>query len=207
VNRDDRADSGSRNREPLEPATEAALVSRAQQGQTGAFEQLYRQHVGKVYAVCLRLVPDVQKAETLTQDVFVRAWQKLDTYAGRGPFGAWLRRLAVNVVIEAGRADARRQRRLVALEEAMGDTDPRLPAVEADSAADWQLERAVAALPDGARLAFVLHDVQGYRCQEIAALTGVSVGTIKSQLHRARRLLREMLALHGAAADLRSVQT
>jgi RNA polymerase sigma factor (sigma-70 family) len=79
--------------------------------------------------------------------------------------------------------------------------------VEADSAADWQLERAVAALPDGARLAFVLHDVQGYRCQEIAALTGVSVGTIKSQLHRARRLLREMLALHGAAADLRSVQT
>ena len=174
-----------------DPLAVAALVRDAQAGDAAAFERLYRLHVGRVYALCLRLAGDRSRAETLTQDVFVRAWRKLGTFAGRSAFSTWLHRLAVNVVVEEIRADARRNGRVVMMEDvSLVET----PGREAPAGTALDLERAIAALPAGARLVFVLHDVQGYRHEEIAALTGVAVGTSKAQLHRARRLLREELA-------------
>ncbi len=156
--------------------------------------------------MCLRLVADPGQAEILTQDTFVRCWQKLDTYSGRGAFAAWLRRLAINVVIDDRRENARRARKLesgldtVMAGEPVGDGVGKgfhrravygtsLP--KSDVKID--LERAIADLPPGARIAFVLHDVEGYRHREISEMTGVTVGTIKAQLHRARQLLREAL--------------
>jgi RNA polymerase sigma-70 factor (ECF subfamily) len=174
-----------------EPFAIAALVRAAQAGDAAAFEQLYRLHVGRVYALCLRLAGDVPRAETLTQDVFVRVWRKLASFAGRSAFSTWLHRLAVNVVVEEMRTEARRNGRVLMMED-LSLVDA--PGREAPPGTALDLERAIAALPAGARLVFVLYDVQGYRHEEISALTGLAVGTSKAQLHRARRLLREELA-------------
>ena len=183
------------------------LVARSQRGDTRAFERLYRLHVGRVYAICLRLLGDPVQAEVLTQDVFVRAWRKLGTFEGRGEFAGWLRRLTVNVVVEDRRARGRWNRWFEPFRDPAegaaeaGDGSGRrlrpttagaVPPAATDAAID--LERAVAQLPPGARMAFVLHDVEGYKHHEIAALTGLATGTIKAQLHRARRLLREALS-------------
>ena len=174
----------------LDPGSvEERLVEEARRGSSQSFEQLYRRHVGQVHAVCRRMVGDPDLAATLTQDAFVRAWQKLGTYAGRGSFGGWLRRLAVNVVIE----DRRRAARAAGIfsdDERAGRTAA-APARSAEDVMD--LERAVAALPPGARMAVVLHDIEGYRHREIAAIAGVASGTVKAQLHRARSLLRQAL--------------
>jgi RNA polymerase sigma-70 factor (ECF subfamily) len=187
----------------------ADVVDAARDGDLGSFEKLYRCHVGRIYAICLRMVAEPVQAEILTQDVFVRAWRKLGTYSGTGSFGAWLRRLAVNVVIEDRRAASRRRKLIEPyrdLAETPGEDGGRELGLPAGSTPDDRssparaselaidLERAVAALPDGARIAFVLHDVEGYRHEEIAAMTGLAVGTSKAQLHRARMLLRRMLA-------------
>jgi RNA polymerase sigma-70 factor, ECF subfamily len=165
-------------------------VRRAQQGSAEAFEQLYREHVGRVFALCLRLAGDRGRAEELTQDVFVRAWEKLDSFEGRSAFGTWLHRLAVNLVLGERRSEAVRVHRVFAAE------DPAAlerPGAAPDPGRAMDLERAIATLPPGARTVFVLHDVEGYRHEEIAALQGSAVGTSKAQLHRARRLLREAL--------------
>lgn len=187
-------------RESAEPTSELdpavpTLVIRAQSGDHAAFERLYRLHMGRVYALCLRLVADPGRAETLTQDVFVRVWEKLGSYRRRGAFGAWLRRLAINVVIEDRRAEARHARWLdPAIDTSAARGFPgRLASVSHPETA-IDLERAIGTLPPGARLVFVLHDVYGYRHEEIAGLTRVAVGTAKAQLHRARRLLREALS-------------
>ncbi|HEX4575607.1 MAG TPA: RNA polymerase sigma factor [Gemmatimonadales bacterium] len=167
------------------------LVHRAQQGDHAAFEVLYRQHAGRVYALCLRLTGDPVAAEERTQDAFVRAWERLGSFRGESAFASWLHRLTVNVVFAALRAGRRRALRVVAtaepdaLEQPTEDTGGPAPALD--------LERAVAALPPGAREVFVLHDVEGYRHEEIAHLAGIAVGTSKAQLFRARRLLREAL--------------
>src|SRR6266581_4714562 len=169
------------------------LIRRAQQGDRAAFEALYRAHVSRVYALCLRLTADAAQAEERTQDAFVRAWERLATFRGESAFSSWLYRLTVNEVLLGRRAERRREQRIVttddpaALERPPG-TDP---ASGGGSALD--LERAVAALPPGAREVFVLHDVEGYRHEEIAELAGIAVGTSKAQLFRARRLLREAL--------------
>ncbi len=181
------------------PPSEEELISRAQKGDRSAFEALYRNHVGGVYAICLRLCRDADAAEALTQDAFVRAWMKLGRYEGRGAFGGWLRRLAVNVVIEERRTGARRAR--IFMHPPPGDEGG---AWVREAAGPWggeaaagderiDLERAIAELPAGARDVFVLHDVNGYRYEEIAGILGVAVGTVKSQLHRARRILRTTL--------------
>lgn len=198
-----RADRGPRG----EDVPTRELVARAQRGDTRAFEQLYRRQVGRIYAICLRLIADPVQAEILTQDAFVRAWEKLGKYSGRGAFAGWLRRLAVNVVIEDRRAAARwRQwmeplpdpdrcgRGTGTLAEARQGIAVGGGVVAPASIEDAiDLERAIATLPPGARLAFVLHDVEGYRHHEIAAMTDLAVGTIKSQVHRARELLRRVL--------------
>jgi len=189
-------------RRPDEHAAVSQLVAAAQAGDRAAFEGLYRLHVDRIYALCLRMVADPACAEQLTQDAFVRAWEKLRSYRARGSFAGWLHRLSARVVIEDRRRHAREARRLVSVdeEEAMRRTEtttanglPSGHVAPRPIEAAIDLERAIAQLPPGARRAFVLHDVEGYRHREIAKITGTAEGTSKTQLHRARRLLRTAL--------------
>ena len=175
------------------PRTRASerWVQKAQAGEIGAFEELYRLHVARVYALCLRLSGNAEEAEELTQDAFVRAWEKLATFRGQSAFSSWLHRLTVNVVLGSWRAKGRHRARVVSLADVAHlrerGHEPRPPlAVD--------LESAIRGLPPGARTVFVLHDIEGYRHRDIAEMTGLAVGTSKTQLHRARRLLRKALA-------------
>ena len=163
------------------------LVRRAQGGDHAAFAELYRLHVGRVYALCLRLTGDPAAAEDRTQDVFVRAWGKLASFRGESAFGSWLHRLAVNVVLNERRTSGRRERRVASV------ADPEGAGGEVPVALNIDLEQAIATLPDGAREVFVLFDIEGYGHAEIARLVGIAEGTSKAQLFRARRLLREKL--------------
>ena len=166
-------------------------IRRAQAGDVDAFEVLYHEHSGRVYALCLRLkAGDKTDATELMQDVFIRAWRKLSTFRGDSAFSSWLHRMAVNTMLENARSDGRREARVLSM-----DDTSLLPGAARSSGIELKMdmETAIASLPKGARLAFVLHDVEGYQHQEIAAQLSVSVGTVKAQLHRARRLLRERL--------------
>lgn len=167
-----------------------SLIRRAQAGDTAAFERLYRTNVGRVYAVCLRLAADPVRAEELTQDAFVRAWEKLGSFRGDAAFSTWLHRIAVNAFLMSARTDSRRAARLRIVGDPVdvggGGAVP-VPETGID------LERAIGGLPDGARTVFVLYDIEGYRHEEIAQLMNIAPGTSKSQLHRARKLLREAL--------------
>ena len=163
-------------------------VARARAGDLGAFEELYRRHVDRVYALCLRLTSDPARAEEHTQETFVRAWQKLEAYREQGQFNAWLNRVAINIVRSEWRSRSRREDREAPLQEAYA------PASAESRGTSVDLERAIAGLPVGAREVFVLHDVEGYRHDEVAGLLDVTTGTSKSQLHRARKLLREALS-------------
>ena len=166
-------------------------IRRAQTGDVDAFELLYREHSPRVYALCLRLkAGDKSDATELLQDVFIKAWRRLDTFRGDCAFSSWLHRLAVNAMLENARSDQRRTARVLPME----DTS-RLAGAARTSGVEsrMDMESAIASLPKGARLAFVLHDVEGYQHQEIAEQLSVTVGTVKAQLHRARRLLRERL--------------
>jgi len=179
--------------EPARRVSEDDLqcIERALRGDTRAFEQLYRRHAGRVYALCLRMTGDPALAEELAQDAFVRAWEKLGSFRGDAQFGTWLHRLTANVVLTALRTRGRRQQREVTSDELASlpaAIPPREPGLMEE------LERAIATLPDGARTVFVLHDVEGYKHEEIALMTGTAAGTCKAQLHRARRLLRERLS-------------
>lgn len=165
-------------------------IARARAGDPGAFRELYETHVGRVYALCLRLSGDRQDAEELTQDVFVRVWEKLGTFRGESAFGTWLHRLAVNTVLMARRARRRREGRV----EPAENPEERAPAPRGDAGGlTLDLERALTRLPDGAREVFLLFDVEGYGHAEIAAMLGIAAGTSKAQLFRARRLLRQWL--------------
>jgi RNA polymerase sigma factor (sigma-70 family) len=169
---------------------ERADVGRAAAGDQDAFERLYRGHVGRIYSLALRLA-GAADADDLTQEVFIRAWSKLGTFKGEAQFGTWLHRLAVNHILSRRTTLRRWEDR-----HATGDTllgmllAPRkhAPAERLD------LEEAMKLLPRRAREVFVLYDVEGYGHEEIAQTLGVSVGTSKSQLHRARMLLRERLS-------------
>ena len=166
------------------------LVGQARQGDSSAYRALYEQHKGRVYALCLRMTGDSADAEDATQAAFVRAWERLGAFRGECSFATWLHRIAVNEVLGRRRSAHRRLSRESAggdIEVAEGDTRPAAPGAELD------LERAIALLPPGAREIFVLHDVEGYGHDEIASMTGLASGTSKAQLHRARRLLREVL--------------
>jgi len=172
-------------------AVELRLVRQAQNGDLVAFERLYRENERKVFGLCYRLAGNPELAEELTQEVFVRAWRKLASFRGDSAFSSWLYPLTVNVALSERRSRRRRDARIVATEDpASLERAPRPPAPEAG----FDLEKAMAALPPGARAVFVLHDVEGRTHEEIAGLLGLAPGTSKAQLHRARRLLREALA-------------
>lgn len=160
-------------------------------GDRRAFERLYRAHVDRVFTLCARMTADRGLAEELTQDVFVRAWEKLALFRGESAFSTWLHRLAVNVVLNHQASDGRRRRHLDP--DDAGDAGDRLPARATSPGDRMDLERAIAALPRGARRVFVLHDVEGYTHEEIGGFLGITAGGSKAQLHRARLLLREAL--------------
>ncbi|MFI5311898.1 MAG: RNA polymerase sigma factor [Gemmatimonadales bacterium] len=166
-------------------------VRAAQRGDVAAFERLYRSHVGRVTALGLRLTGDRRRAEELMQDTFVRAWERLGSFRNESSFGTWLHRVAVNVFLVAERGDVRR----IARVEATGGLEdlPGAATSSGDPGDRIDLERAIALLPEGARTAFVLHDIEGYKHEEIAAMAGIAAGTVRAQLHRARRLLMEAL--------------
>ena len=175
---------------PAAADSDAELVGQAQRGRLDAFERLYRRHHARVYAVCVRLHRGPEQAEDSLQDAFVLAWQRLAEFRGDAEFSTWLHRIAVNAALQNLRRLARRERHLsVVDDDALQDAPA--PARDTDAALD--LESAIAQLPDGARVALVLHDIEGYSHDEIAALTGLAVGTSKAQLHRARMLLRGRL--------------
>ena len=171
------------------------VVRRAQAGDQAAFEELYRVHSGRVYALCLRMSADPGRAEELTQEVFLRAWKGLATFRGEASFSTWLHRLAVNVVLAERRSTGKRWERMIGTD----DIEPFEAATLEHRAGPGpegiglDLEAAIGELPEGARTVFVLYEIEGYRHQEIAAVTGTAVGTSKAQLHRARKLLREAL--------------
>jgi RNA polymerase sigma-70 factor (ECF subfamily) len=171
-------------------AEERGLVDRAKAGEMAAFEELYRRNVGRVFALCMRMAGDASLAEELAQDVFVRAWERLGTFRGDSAFSSWLHPLTVNVALSERRARRRRTSRFVTTDDL---TPFEKPTKIAGPEEGLDLEKALATLPPGARSVFVLHDVEGYRHQEIAELTGVAEGTSKAQLHRARRMMREAL--------------
>src|SRR3954462_14491232 len=170
-------------------------VARAAAGDRGAFERLYRLHVNRVFSLCARMVNDRAHAEELTQDVFVRAWEKLHLFRGESSFGTWLHRLTVNVVLNARKSDGRQRSRFEENDDEAGGMDVHagvvgMPLPPGDL---LDLEDAITRLPPGARKVFVLHDVEGYKHEEIAEMLGVTSGATKAQLHRARLLLRESL--------------
>ncbi len=193
----DRASTDSADRAAV-PVTDGVLAARAVGGDRGAFEQIYRRHAARIHGLCLRLTSDRGQAEILTQDTFVKAWLALGGWSGQAPLGAWLGRIAVNRWRDQWRSEQRARRWLVDTGE--DDGLERLAAQSRGAAVDAvvplltavDLERLIARLPEGARTVFVLHEVEGYPQAEVATLLGVSEGTIKSQMFRARALLRAM---------------
>ncbi|MFQ5724397.1 MAG: RNA polymerase sigma factor [Terriglobia bacterium] len=178
-------------------------MRRAQQGDAEAFERLYHLHKGRVYSVCLRMVGNPAEAEDLTQEAFLQLFRKIHTFRGESAFSTWLHRLAVNVVLMQLRRKVLPQVPLdepVEVDDAgpgplreLGEVDARL----AGSLDRLTLEDAVAQLPPGYRIVFVLHDVEGYEHNEIAEMLGCSIGNSKSQLHKARLRLRELIQERG----------
>jgi RNA polymerase sigma-70 factor (ECF subfamily) len=167
---------------------EAADVGLACGGDREAFERLYRLHVARIHGLACRM-GGIDRAEDLTQDVFVRAWEKLRSFRGESQFGTWLYRLAINLIVEDRRRPASRWRR----QDDDGEVLRNLSVRPANAAFTIDFEAAVNLLPEAARKVFVLHDVEGYKHREIGKLVGITSGTSKGQLHRARMILRRYL--------------
>jgi RNA polymerase sigma-70 factor (ECF subfamily) len=177
--------------------SEAEAIERAKQGDAEAFEILYNLHKRRVYSLCLRMTANTAAAEDLTQEAFLQLYRKIATFRGESAFSTWLHRMAVNVVLMQLR---KKGLAVVPLDDTaeteeetprkeLGAVDPAL----AGSVDRLQLQRAVDELPPGYRSIFLLHDVEGYEHNEIAELVGCSIGNSKSQLHKARMKLRELL--------------
>lgn len=179
-------------------AGEAEAIERAKEGDPDAFSKLYSLHKRRVYTLCLRMLGNVSEAEDMTQEAFLHLFRKLGSFRGESAFSTWLHRLTVNLVLMHLR---KKGLNLVSLEETInpseedapkrdfGSRDPQL----AGSVDRVALERAVASLPPGYRMVFVLHDVEGFEHNEIATMLECSTGNSKSQLHKARLKLRELL--------------
>jgi RNA polymerase sigma-70 factor (ECF subfamily) len=183
LRRDDAVSSG--HAESIE-----SLVEEAQAGDVRAFEAVYHRTSDRVYAICLRMSGDADRASELVQDVFVRVWERLPSFRGESLFTTWLHRLTVNLVLQERRSRGRREARELGspdLERYARAAKRAMPGTRVD------LERAIAKLPDKARRVLVLRDIEGYKYDEIATMTGVSLGTVKAQIHRARGLVKEAL--------------
>ncbi len=177
--------------------SEAEAIERAKQGDAEAFEVLYNLHKRRVYSLCLRMTANTAAAEDLTQEAFLQLFRKIATFRGESAFSTWLHRMAVNVVLMQLR---KKGLPVVPLEDTV-ETEEETPRKElgaldpalAGSVDRLQLQRAVESLPPGYRMIFLLHDVEGYEHNEIAGMVGCSIGNSKSQLHKARMKLRDLL--------------
>jgi RNA polymerase sigma-70 factor, ECF subfamily len=179
---------------------EPEAIRLAQQGDERGFERIYRLHSQRVYALCLRMMRgNSAEAEELTQESFLQLFRKIGTFRGESAFSTWLHRLAFNIVLMRLR---KRSFQVVSMDEVLepGENTPGLheyigaPDQRLSGSVDrMDLERALKQLPRGYRAVFILHDVQGYEHNEIAAIRGCSLGNSKSQLHKARARLRQLL--------------
>jgi RNA polymerase sigma-70 factor (ECF subfamily) len=182
---------------------EADAIERAKQGDAQAFQALYDKHKRRVYSLCLRMTANTAEAEDLTQEAFLQLYRKIATFRGESAFSTWLHRLSVNVVLMHLR---KKSLPVVSLEETTQGGDDDTPKKDfgaedlalAGSIDRLQLQKAVEDLPPGYRTIFVLHDVEGYEHNEIATIVGCSIGNSKSQLHKARMKLRDMLKINRA---------
>lgn len=182
---------------------EAAAIEKAKQGDAQAFHQLYEKHKRRVFSLCLRMTANTAEAEDLTQEAFLQLYRKIGTFRGESAFSTWLHRLSVNVVLMHLR---KKSLPVVSLEETtqVGEEDSAKKDFGAEDLAlagsidRLQLQRAVDDLPPGYRTIFVLHDVEGYEHNEIASIVGCSIGNSKSQLHKARMKLRDLLRANRA---------
>jgi RNA polymerase sigma-70 factor (ECF subfamily) len=163
-------------------------VRLAAEGDARAFERLYHEHVPRVHSLARHMVGSAE-ADELTQDVFVLAWRKLDTFRGDAAFSTWLHRVAINVMLGYRKTKSRERERYAAAESVV----ERLQARPASTEISVDMEAAIETLPGKAREVFVLHDIEGYKHEEIGDMLDIAAGTSKSQLHRARMLLREQL--------------
>lgn len=161
-----------------------------QEGDADAFEVLYRRYVDRIYPLALRMSGNAFRAEDLTQEIFVRAWEKIRQFKGKSSFLTWLYRLAVNLILQNERSRRRSDARFAAQEPSVLSR-----AIEEDCDVETRmdLEKALARLPTKARAVVILHELEGMTHGDIAGLVGISPGTSKAQLHRARRLLKEEL--------------
>ncbi len=183
-------------------SNEAELIERAKQGDAQAFQALYDKHRRRVYSLCLRMTANTAEAEDLTQEAFLQLYRKIGTFRGESAFSTWLHRLSVNVVLMQLR---KKSLPVVSLEETtQGEEDTPKKDFGAEDLAlagsidRLQLQKAVDDLPPGYRTIFVLHDVEGYEHNEIATIVGCSIGNSKSQLHKARMKLRDLLKMQRA---------
>jgi len=189
---------------------EAVAIRLAKRGDSSAFEQLYRRHARRVFALCMRMLANINEAEDLTQDIFLAAFRKLKSFRGDSAFSTWLHRVGVNAVLMHLRKkrisstsleeidEQREEAGLAAFE--LGEKDPRLEG-HADR---MRLQKAIEQLPAGYKLSLILHDVQGYLHTEIAEILGCTEGTTKSQLHKARQRVREILQKDERIAERRT---
>lgn len=167
--------------------TSGTTIRRAQAGDAQAFQEIYRSHHRRVWALARRWESDAEAAEDLLQEAFVSVWRSLPDFRGDSALSTWIHTIVVRTALDRARAEKRREERELSAQDgdsAAGGTFP---------GKDIDLERAIAALPDGQRRMFLLHAVEGYRCREIAERLGVAVGTVQSQLFRAREKLKEVL--------------
>ena len=172
--------------EPDSRQTEKDLVVRARNREEAAFEMLYRQHVGRVYALCLRMTGQPAVADDCVQEAFIRAWYKLPDFRGQSTFGTWIHRIAVNQGLGYQRGSQRQGAHLELLAGLMAGASTPAP-----ETAGFDIENAIARLPEGARDVLLLCGVGGFSHEEASSMLGIAVGTSKAQLHRARRLLKE----------------
>jgi RNA polymerase sigma-70 factor (ECF subfamily) len=179
--------------------TDADVVRLAQQGDAAAFERIYRLHSRRVYALCLRMSGSSTDAEDLTQDVFLQLFRKIATFRGESAFSTWLHRMSVNIVLMRFRKKPKAETSLDAItrpEEESGTTPKEFgaPDLRLNGVIDRvTLQAAINELAPGYRAMFILHDIQGYKHEEIARILGCSAGNSKSQTHKARIQLRELL--------------
>ncbi len=183
--------------------TEQEAIDRAKQGDAESFEALYVLHKRRVYSLCLRMTGNTAAAEDLTQEAFLQLYRKIATFRGESAFSTWLHRLSVNVVLMHLRKKSLPEVSLEETLEPQQEDGPRKDVgtrdtVLAGSIDRVNLQRAIESLPPGYRIIFVLHDVEGYEHNEIAEMMGCSIGNSKSQLHKARMKLRELLKLSKA---------
>ena len=188
--------------------SEAEAIERAKQGDAESFEGLYVLHKRRVYSLCLRMTGNTAEAEDLTQEAFLQLYRKIASFRGESAFSTWLHRLAVNVVLMRLRKKGLPQVSLEETLEPQQQDGPRKDIgtrdnVLAGSIDRINLERAIESLPPGYRMVFVLHDIEGYEHNEIAEMLGCSIGNSKSQLHKARMKLRDLLKTSRAEKAVR----